>query len=109
MSSPRCTEHTDCRAGTEALQPAEAVFDASTGFVEGPSEEGGSVLFVGFVRDDGRDATASGSLAIGLAGIAFVADDGTRPDVGTDVEQRLERGRLREGAESYAKPRTRFP
>ena len=40
--------------------------------------------------DDGSDAAGSRGFAIGLAGVAFVADDGARLNVGSDVEQDIE-------------------
>ena len=40
--------------------------------------------------NDGSDAARSRSVAIGLAGVAFVADDGARLNVGPDVEQGFE-------------------
>src|SRR5579883_3399972 len=40
----------------EALEPAEALFDASASLVEGFCEEGWPVLFVGLVRDHGSNA-----------------------------------------------------
>ena len=40
--------------------------------------------------NDGSDAALSCGFAIGLAGIAFVADDRTRLNVGADVEQDVE-------------------
>jgi len=42
------------------------------------------------VRNDGSDAALPGRLAIGLARVAFVADDGARLNVGSDVEQSFE-------------------
>ena len=42
------------------------------------------------MRDDRGDAARPCRLAIGLAGVAFVADDGAGPNVGSDVEQGLE-------------------
>ena len=60
------------------------------GFVEGAGEEGWSVLFVGLVGNDGSDAARSRGVPIGLAGVAFVADDGARLNVGPDVEQGFE-------------------
>ncbi len=55
--------------------------------VEGSGEEGRLVFFVGLVRDDRRDAARPCRLAVGLAGVAFVADGGARLNVGPDVEQ----------------------
>jgi hypothetical protein len=53
-------------------------------------EEGRLVLFVGLVRDDRSDAALPRCVPVGLAGVAFVADDGARLNVGSDVEQGLE-------------------
>jgi hypothetical protein len=78
----------------EALQPPEALFDARTRLVEGPGEEGGFVLFVGFVRDDRSNAALSRRLAVGLAGVTLVANDGARLNVRPDVEQNFEMTRV---------------
>ena len=40
--------------------------------------------------DDGSDAARSRGVPIGLAGVAFVADDGARLNVRSDVEQGFE-------------------
>ena len=48
------------------------------------------VLFVGLVGNDGSDAARSCGVPIGLAGVAFVADDGARLNVGPDSEQGFE-------------------
>ena len=40
--------------------------------------------------DDGSDAARSRGVPIGLAGVAFVADDGARPNVGSDVDENVE-------------------
>ena len=40
--------------------------------------------------DDGSDAALPCGVAIGLAGVAFVADDGARLNVGSDAEQGFE-------------------
>ena len=60
----------------EALEPSDALFYAGAGLVEGACEEGWLVLFVGLVGDDGSDAARFCGVPIGLAGAAFVADDG---------------------------------
>ena len=78
------------RDALEALEPSDALLDARTGLVEGACEEGGLVLFVGLVGDDRSDAARSRRLAVGLAGVAFVADDGAGLNVGPDVEQGFE-------------------
>jgi hypothetical protein len=57
------------------------LFDARAGFVEGACEEGWLVLFVGLVGNDGSDAARSRGVPIGLAGVAFVADDSARLNV----------------------------
>jgi hypothetical protein len=59
------------------------------GLVEGAGEEG-RLLFVGFVRDDGSNAARSRGVPVGLAGVAFVADDGAGLNVGPDIEQGFE-------------------
>jgi hypothetical protein len=74
----------------EALEPSDALFDARAGFVEGTCEEGWLVLFVGLVGNDGSDAARSRGVPIGLAGVAFVADDGAGLNVGPDIEQDFE-------------------
>ena len=78
------------RDALEALEPSDALFDAGAGFVEGAGEEGWLVLFVGLVGNHGSDAARSRGVPIGVAGVAFVADDGARLDVGSDVEQGFE-------------------
>jgi hypothetical protein len=40
--------------------------------------------------DDGSDAARSRGVPVGLAGVAFVADDGARLNVRSDVEQGFE-------------------
>ena len=74
----------------EAFEPADALLDACAGFVERSCEEGRLVLFVGFVGNDGSDAARSRGVSVGLAGVAFVADDRAGLNVGSDVEQGLE-------------------
>jgi hypothetical protein len=78
------------RDALEALEPSDALFDARAGFVEGAGEEGWLVLFVGLVRDYWSDAALPCGVPIGLAGVAFVADDSARANVGPDVEQGFE-------------------
>jgi hypothetical protein len=78
------------RDALEALEPSDALLDAGAGLVKGSSEESRLVPFVGFVRNDGRDPSPSGRVAVGLAGVALVADDGARLNVGPDVEQGFE-------------------
>ena len=56
----------------------------------GAREEGWLVLFVRLVGNDGSDAARSRGVPIGLAGVAFVADDGAGLNVGPDVEQGFE-------------------
>ena len=74
----------------EALEPSDALFYAGAGLVEGACEEAWLVLFVGLVGDDGSDAARSCGVPIGLAGVAFVADDGAGLNVGPDIEQGFE-------------------
>ena len=69
---------------------SDALFDAGAGFVEGACEEGWLVLFVGLVGNDGSDAARSRGVPVGLAGVAFVADDSARLNVGSDVEENVE-------------------
>ena len=66
------------------------MLDARARLIEGACEEGWFVAFVGLVRNDGSDATLPRRLAVGLAGVAFVADDGARPNVGSDVDENVE-------------------
>ena len=40
--------------------------------------------------DDGSDAARSRGVPVGLAGVAFVADDGAGLNVGPDIEQGFE-------------------
>lgn len=40
--------------------------------------------------DDGSDAARSRGVPVGLAGVAFIADDGAWLNVGSDVEQGFE-------------------
>ena len=46
------------------------------------------------MRDDRSDAALPRRFAIGLAGVALVADDGARLNVGADVEQNVEMPRV---------------
>jgi hypothetical protein len=78
------------RYAFEALEPSYALLDAGAGLVEGACEEAWLVLFVGLVGDDGSDAARSCGVPIGLAGVAFVADDGAGLNVGPDIEQGFE-------------------
>ena len=78
------------RDAFEALEASDALLDAGAGLVEGACEEGWLVLFVGLVGNDGSDAARSRGVPIGLAGVAFVADDSARANVGSDVEQGFE-------------------
>jgi hypothetical protein len=74
----------------EALEPSDALLDAGAGLVEGACKEGWLVLFVGLVGDHGSDAARSRGGPIGLAGVAFVADDGAGLNVRPDIEQGFE-------------------
>ena len=78
------------RDALEALEPSNALLDTGAGLIEGAGEEGWLVLFVGLVGDDGSDAARSRGVPIGLAGVAFVADDGAGLNVGPDIEQDIE-------------------
>ena len=74
----------------EALEPSDALLDAGAGLVEGAGEEGRFVPFVGLMGNDGSDAARSRGVPIGVAGVAFVADDGAGLNVGPDIEQGFE-------------------
>ena len=78
------------RDALEPLEASEALLDAGAGFVEGSREEGRLVPFVGLVGDDGSDAALPRGVPIGLAGVAFVADDGAGLNIGPDIEQGFE-------------------
>ena len=54
------------------------------------AKKGWCVALVGFVRNDRSYAARPSRFAVGFAGVAFVADDGARPNVGSDVEQNVE-------------------
>ena len=71
----------------EALELADGLLDTGTPPVERSGEEGGPVLLVRLGRDDGNDAARACGLAVGLAGIAFVADGRAWIDVGAEPEQ----------------------
>lgn len=71
------------------------MFNARSGLVECPGEKGRPVLFVGFIRNNGRDAAPARGIPVGLAGIAFVADDSARLHVRADVEQGFEMAGVR--------------
>jgi hypothetical protein len=66
------------------------LLDARAGLVESAREEGRLVLFVGFVGNDGSDAARPRCVPVGLAGVAFVADDDARLNIGPDAEQGFE-------------------
>lgn len=74
----------------EALEPTDALLDAGSGFVEGAGKESRLILFVGFVGDHRCDTALPRGVSVGFAGIALVADHGTRLNIGADVEQGLE-------------------
>ena len=54
------------------------------------AKKAGLSLSLAFVGDHGSDAARSRGVSIGLAGVAFVADDGARLNVGPDIEQGFE-------------------
>jgi len=68
------------------------LLDTGARLVERLGEEGLRVLLVGLVRDHRGNAASPRCGAIGLAGIALVAQRGARRDVGPYVEQGLEAG-----------------
>src|SRR5690606_11098705 len=61
--------------------------DAGTPPVERYGEEGGPVLLVRLGRDDGNDVAIACGLAVGRAGVAFVADGRAWIDVRAEPEQ----------------------
>ena len=71
----------------EALELSDALLDAGASAVERFREESGPVLGVRLRWNDGADAAGSGGLAVGLAVVALVADNGARRDVRPEVEQ----------------------
>ena len=74
----------------ESFELADRLLDAGAPFVERAWEEARSVLRVVAARDDWADAAVAGGSAVALRVVAFVGDDRARPDVGTDIQQRLE-------------------
>ncbi len=71
------------------------MLDTSARLVERLGEESLRVLLIGLVRDHRGDAASPRGGAIGLAGIAFVAQCGAWGDVRPYVEQGLEAGCVR--------------
>ena len=71
----------------EALELSDALLDAGASAVELFRKESGSVLGIRLGGNDGADAAGSGGLAVGLAVVALVADNGARRDVRPEVEQ----------------------
>src|SRR3954453_13562412 len=71
----------------EALELSDALLDAGASAVERFRKESGSVLGIRLGGNDGADAAGSGGLAVGLAVVALVADNGARRDVRPEVEQ----------------------
>src|SRR3954452_15410245 len=74
-------------SATEALELFDALLDAGASAVERFRKESGSVLGIRLGGNDGADAAGSGGLAVGLAVVALVADNGARRDVRPEVEQ----------------------
>lgn len=68
------------------------MFDTGARLVERLGEEGWPVFLVGVVRDHRDDSACPRGGAIGLAGIAFVAQRGAWGDVRPYLEQGLEAG-----------------
>ena len=95
MERKFCAVFSHRRATRLKRLPTEALFDAGASLVECLGEEGRCVLLVGLVRDHRGDTARSRRGAIGLAGIAFVAERGARRDVRPYVEQGLEAGCVR--------------
>lgn len=87
---------TPCQTLLEShLSAVDALLDAGAGLVEDLGEVCGFMGLVALVRDDRSYASDPRGGAIGLAGIALVADGGARRDVGSDVEQDGEMRRIR--------------
>lgn len=78
----------------EAFELSESLFDPCACFVERCWKDFGLVLFIVLMGDDGHNPPLSRCGAIGLAGIAFVADGRARRDVGADVQQGFEMARV---------------
>jgi len=74
----------------EALELSNRLLDPGAAFVEDLWEEAGPVLDVRAVWDGGADASLSGGLPVCFGVVAFVGECGPRPNVGADVEERLE-------------------
>lgn len=70
------------------------MFNARSGLVECPGEKGRPALFIGFIRNNGRDPAPACGVAVCLAGVAFIADDGAWLRVRADVEQGVEMARV---------------
>lgn len=70
------------------------MFNARSGLVECLGEKGRPVLFVGLIRNNGRDPAPARGVAVGLAGVAFIADEGAWRRVRADVEQGVEMARV---------------
>ena len=66
------------------------MLDARASLVEGAGEESRLAPLVGFVGNDGSDAALPRCVPVGLAGVAFVADNGAGLNVGPEVEQGFE-------------------
>jgi hypothetical protein len=77
----------------ETLDASDALFDARARLVEGACEKGWFVALVGFVGES-QERCRPRRFAISLAGVAFIADDGARLNVGTDIEQDIKMTRV---------------
>src|SRR5262249_43460972 len=74
----------------EALDFADALFNAGAALVEDFGEEFGLGLGVLAVRDGGADGAPARRLAVGLGVVSLVAEHRSRGDVWADVEQDFE-------------------
>jgi len=71
----------------EAFDLADAVFDAGAAFVEYAGKECRFCGGILTVRNGGAVAAPARCVAVGLGIVTFVAEHGSRRDIGSDVEQ----------------------
>jgi hypothetical protein len=71
----------------EAFDLADALLDAGAALVEYPGKECWLCGGILTVRNSGADAAPARRVAIGLGIVTFVAEHGSRRDIGSDVEQ----------------------